>query len=919
MSKEMIISVNGREKKIAIVEDDVVTEFYVERGDENQGIVGNIYKGRVMKVLPGMQSAFVDIGLERDSFLYVSDFFDEEEEEEVEEKKETQRQVQKPTRPHRDGLRIATPAEQEPEEDKDFELRMAALRHIEEISEEPAPEPPPEEEELESGLAAAADDAESALSPRQRRQRRLRYADKEAKAEKAPRAAEVQEPEAAAEAAAGAESEEDYSGRRPRRRPRRRRGSEAPEAEPGAVKGDEERPPYIIVHHEPLERITDDDTAVVEGEMLKDAMLQERITERIHEEERRASLLEVEPTPEVHVGSLRRSIASEMGFERISDDSESRADAESEVAPVSEFEGPSAEPVSESELDIEAGRVEPISEWAPAVYETLVEAPDEIRADSESSEPLEIDENIHESDAEIRAIDATNNGDSIESPLELTETPEEGGAENAEPVEELKEASAKIRQRPRRGEMATRRGGRGRRRGTGTYRARTATATEPSLGVEERRDEEAYEQEEPAPLPPRPALARSGERFARPVITDLLREGQEIIVQIAKEPIGQKGARITSHVALPGRYIVYMPTVEHIGVSRKIGTDEERQRLKRTLHQLRGESGAAGGFIVRTAANGCTIDELREDMQYLIRTWTDIRRRSDRVKAPAIAHRDLDLVQRILRDQLSSDFSAIRVDSEFEYERIVDFVNRFAPKLVNRVKLYTKDTPILEHHGVQAEIDKAVKPRVWLKSGGYIVINQTEALVAIDVNTGKFVGKSNRLEDTIVKTNLEAAKEIVRQIRLRDLGGIIVLDFIDMEERKNRQKVMTALEQELRSDRSPSKILQFNDFGLVAITRKRVKQSLERTLCTPCPYCGGAGMVKSPQTVSYEILAEARRISKDVDHHNEVILRVNPEVAKALRGPERDVLAEIEAYLGGLVTIKSDPTVHQEQFDIALA
>ena len=907
MSKEMIISVNGREKKIAIVEDDVVTEFYVERGDENQGIVGNIYKGRVMKVLPGMQSAFVDIGLERDSFLYVSDFFDEEEEEEIEEKRETQRQVPKQPRAHREGLRIATPVEQEPEEDKDLELRMAALRHIEEISEEPAIEPPPEDEE--AGVAEAADDAQTALSPRQRRQRRLRYADKEAKAEKAPAAAEIRpeirEVEAASEAASGAETEEDYSGRR-RRRPRRRRGAEAAEAAPGATKGDDELPPYVIVHHEPLERIMDDDTAVVEGEMLKDAMLQERITERIHEEERRASLIEVEPTPEVLVGSLRRSIASELGFERVSDDSETRHYVE-----------------PNSELDIEAGKIEPISEWAPTVYETLVEAPDGARPDfeqSEQSELLEIDE-------DIRAIrsDATNNGDSIESPLEAAaEAPEEDGAEKTDTIDELKDAGAKIRQRPRRGEMATRRGGRGRRRGTpSTYRTtRAATATEPSVGVEERRDEEAYEPEEPAPAPaplPRPALARSGDRFARPVITDLLREGQEIIVQIAKEPIGQKGARITSHVALPGRYIVYMPTVEHIGVSRKIGTDEERQRLKRTLHQLRGESGAAGGFIVRTAANGCSIDELREDMQYLIRTWTDIRRRSDRVKAPAIAHRDLDLVQRILRDQLSSDFTAIRVDSEFEYERIVDFVNRFAPKLVNRVKLYTKDTPILEHYGVQAEIDKAVKPRVWLKSGGYIVINQTEALVAIDVNTGKFVGKSNRLEDTIVKTNLEAAKEIVRQIRLRDLGGIIVLDFIDMEERKNRQKVMGALEQELRSDRSPSKILQFNDFGLVAITRKRVKQSLERTLCTPCPYCGGGGMVKSPQTVSYEILAESRRISKDVDHHNEVILRVNPEVAKALRGPERDVLAEIESYLGGLVTIKSDPTVHQEQFDIALA
>jgi ribonuclease G len=918
MSKEMIISVNGREKKIAIVEDDVVTEFYVERGDENQGIVGNIYKGRVMKVLPGMQSAFVDIGLERDSFLYVSDFFDEEEEEEVEEKKEPQRQVQKQGRPQREGLRIAAPVEQEPEEEKEFELRMAALRHIEEISEEPTPEPAPDDE-LESGLTEAADEVEPVLSPRQRRQRRLRYADKEVKAEKAAPVVETPEVEAVAET----EQEEEYSGRR-RRRPRRRRGADAAEIAPEPVKGDDEPAPYILVHHEPLERVMDDDTAVVEGEMLKDAMLQARISERIHEEERRSSLLEVEPTPEVLVGSLRRSIASELGFERISDDSDFRIDLEPVYEPDVESRNELA-PEPDSELDIEAGKVEPISEWTPTAYETLVEAPDDARADFESAEPLEplqIDENIHGAiTEEILAVgpDVIQNGDSIESPPEAgAETPEEEKGESANTIEELKDATAKVRQRPRRGEMATRRGGRGRRRGT--YRTtRTATATEPTLGVEERRDEEPYEPEEPAPPLARPTLARSGDRFSRPVITDLLREGQEIIVQIAKEPIGQKGARITSHVALPGRYIVYMPTVEHIGVSRKIGTDEERQRLKRTLHQLRGESGAAGGFIVRTAANGCTIDELREDMQYLIRTWTDIRRRSDRVKAPAIAHRDLDLVQRILRDQLSSDFTAIRVDSEFEYERIVDFVNRFAPKLVNRVKLYTKDTPILEHYGVQAEIDKAVKPRVWLKSGGYIVINQTEALVAIDVNTGKFVGKSNRLEDTIVKTNLEAAKEIVRQIRLRDLGGIIVLDFIDMEERKNRQKVMQALEQELRSDRSPSKILQFNDFGLVAITRKRVKQSLERTLCTPCPYCGGAGMVKSPQTVSYEILAEARRISKDVDHHNEVILRVNPEVAKALRGPERDVLAEIEAYLGGLVSIKSDPTVHQEQFDIALA
>jgi ribonuclease G len=288
------------------------------------------------------------------------------------------------------------------------------------------------------------------------------------------------------------------------------------------------------------------------------------------------------------------------------------------------------------------------------------------------------------------------------------------------------------------------------------------------------------------------------------------------------------------------------------------------------------------------------------------------------VKSPALVHRDLDLVQRILRDHLSDDFTAIRVDNDLEYARMVEFVNRVQPKLVKRVKLYTGDQPIFDKYSVQPEIDKAVKPRVWLKSGGYIVINQTEALVAIDVNTGKFVGKSDRLEDTITKTNLEAAKEIVRQVRLRDLGGIIVLDLIDMEERKNRQKVMMALQQELQRDRSPSKILSINDFGLVAITRKRVKQSLERTLCTPCPYCQGAGMVKSPQTMCFEILEQTKAISKQVSASSDVMLRCSPDVAEALRTTEREVFEEIEAYFGGPVTIESDPNLHQEQFDFAI-
>jgi ribonuclease G len=404
------------------------------------------------------------------------------------------------------------------------------------------------------------------------------------------------------------------------------------------------------------------------------------------------------------------------------------------------------------------------------------------------------------------------------------------------------------------------------------------------------------------------------ERTASTSISELLREGQEIIVQIAKEPLGQKGARITSHIALPGRFLVYMPTVDHVGVSRKIPSDEERQRLKRILQTNR--TGMTGGFIVRTAGEGKTEEELRADMHFLYNLWLDIRQKAEKRPAPLLLHHDLDLVQRILRDQLTSSFKTIWVDNEEVFEGVLRFVQRFQPALVNRVKLYTRSNPVFDEFNVTSELEKALRPKVWLKSGGYIVINQTEALVAIDVNTGKYVGKSNRLEDTIVRVNTDAIKEIVRQIRLRDLGGIIVVDFIDMDERKNRQKVMQALEEAMRADRAPYKILAFNDFGLVAITRKRVKQSLERTLCSPCPSCEGAGYIKSVQTVVGEILQEAQKMAKLIEG-DDVLLRVNPEVAKVLKSNRNDYLQEIEEIVGRTVMVKSDPTLHQTKFDLA--
>ena len=392
-----------------------------------------------------------------------------------------------------------------------------------------------------------------------------------------------------------------------------------------------------------------------------------------------------------------------------------------------------------------------------------------------------------------------------------------------------------------------------------------------------------------------------------PAISDLLKPGQEILVQIAKEPIAKKGARITSHIALPGRFLVFMPTVNHTGVSRKIESDGERRRLKEILLSEKGE--AAGGFIVRTAASGASEEELRSDLRFLLNLWSDIKARSESSKSPALIYHDLNLIERILRDQVTDNFSAIWVDTETEYERVLRFLQRFQPSLIRRVKLYSKETPLFEQFGITEEINKALRSKVWLKSGGSIVINQTEALVAIDINTGKFVGKTARLEDTIVKTNLDAIPEIVRQIRLRDLGGIIIIDFIDMDERKNRNRVMAALEDELKSDRAPSKVLQFNDFGLVAITRKRVKQSLERTLSTTCNVCVGTGMVKSPVTVCNDIYVEMKKMHKHLDR-GDVMLRVHPEVVKQLKTSGSKWLQEMEEMAGKTILVKSDPSLH---------
>jgi ribonuclease G len=404
-----------------------------------------------------------------------------------------------------------------------------------------------------------------------------------------------------------------------------------------------------------------------------------------------------------------------------------------------------------------------------------------------------------------------------------------------------------------------------------------------------------------------------------PSIDSLLRVGQEILVQVTKDPLPNKGARVTTQITLPGRFAVYLPTVSHMGVSRKIEDEAERLRLRGILEATR-ESGALpkGGVIVRTAGEGRTGDELAADLGYLSELWRGVARRAESAGPPALVHQDFDLALRIVRDLVSAEYTVIWVDGEETYTRIVEFLDQVQPALVGRVKLDEPEKSggrtLFDRFGIERELEAALRPKVWLKSGGYLVINPTEALVAIDVNTGRYVGKYN-LEETALTTNLEAVEEVVRQIRLRDLGGIIVLDLIDMMEAAHREQVFQALESELKKDRSKNKVLTISEFGLVEITRKRSRANLERLLTQTCPYCEGSGRIKSVATLCLTLRRALLKLRGTITS-KEVLVRVHPEVARALQGEERGVLADVERELAVAVIVQADAKLHHASFDI---
>jgi ribonuclease G len=394
-------------------------------------------------------------------------------------------------------------------------------------------------------------------------------------------------------------------------------------------------------------------------------------------------------------------------------------------------------------------------------------------------------------------------------------------------------------------------------------------------------------------------------------IEELVSEGQEILLQVAKGPIGTKGPRVTSHISLPGRHLVFMPTVDHIGISRRITNAGERRRLRDLVEEIRPEG---SGFIVRTAAAEEPSESLRNDMRMLVQTWRDILAKRDRVKAPALIHRDLDLIRRATRDLASTNVDTIIVDTKDEYDRLPQFIEKFMPGFECRVELYHGAEPIFEAFGIELEIERALKRTVDLKSGGHLVIDQTEALTAIDVNTGKFVGKTN-LEDTITKTNLEAVDEVMYQLRLRDIGGLIIIDLIDMEKKANRDKVNQILSKLVSNGKTRSNILKISEFGLVEMTRKRVKQNLLQLLCEPCPYCDGRGVLKSGPTVAYEILRESKRLAI-VNSNSEIVVKAHPQVSEYIRKQEKMLMKKIEEKTGKKVRIRSGQSIHHESYQI---
>ena len=817
MGATLVINASGVETRVALVENGTISEYYLER-KKDKGIVGNIYKGKVVRVLPGMQAAFVDIGLDKAAFLYVNDvFYDPDFSEQQFELTEGEHAEYEEDESE---LEVSPAAEVEGKEgasgDEGVTIVAPALQGAAEPAEAGSAEAAPEEEPAAEGAQASGGERRGEIRSRNLRRRRGRLSRREVRPESAAQASEAQ--------AAGGEAENPQT---------------APAAEA------------------PASSVPSDAAAV------------------------RDSSMEVSP-------------ASAVGDEATHKTSE--AGAAAEQAPVSgAAAGPaSAEKASDGQSARETSSPVPAPE-APSAEEDVTPAAAAAGQESEAAKAAEVP--VQELAAPAQEAsdgsEETAAPEAAAAPQESADAPAaDAAAVNGKPAEE----QATPAPEQQRGSGRQHRHDRGR-KGKGE---RNASPSE--SGKSERQEDED---------PDSGVSSRGSRRRPTANIQDLLKVGQEIIVQVAKDPIGTKGARVTSHISIPGRQIVFMPTVDHVGISRRIEKESERRRLREIVERIRP---AGTGFIVRTVAENISTEKLEADARFLIGIWSEVVAKKDKIGAPALLHPDLDLTLRATRDLFVQDVEKLVIDDRAEWERISRFVAAQAPALKDRVVLHEGDEPIFDAYGIEHELQRAYSRKVWLKSGGYLIIDQAEALTAIDVNSGRYVGKKS-LEETITKINIEAAKEIVYQLRLRNIGGIMIIDFIDMAKAQNRDKVFKALQEALGHDKARTNILKISELGLIEMTRKRVRESVGRTLNEPCPYCEGRGFLKSRQTVAYDIFRQIRREAGNFTDCS-IIVNCHPDVARIIQVDERDELRYLMDRFNKTIHIRPQPGYHQEQYEV---
>jgi ribonuclease G len=787
----LVISVDLRETRVALIEDGIIAELHIERGGTKSSTVGNVYLGKVTRVLPGLQAAFIDIGQERAAFLHVEylirpdDF-------------ETYLQG---AHKKKSATNLANDGAEETADDDATEAPSG-------VSLPPA---------LASTLALPDDrDSDSSLDPDDE----LPASDREAE-----------------HVDLASESSHDLS------------ESAAPRSHSNDVADavDAASPSKYV--HGASNFVTDADATAPHAP----------ITELF------ASTPSVRDVTEANADGAEAFIDdSSHVSDRDSDDSDAPASTDDD------HEGDS------SNVNVES--------LAPASGGTR-------RAEKPRSDVYDLPGFTIEGESDLPGFTISNPGDPVpRAPLPQRE--ERSGG-----------------RRRRRG----RRGADGPRPAGGTADTRVQGSQDPRRGGPRDAPRDGARQNR----------GRGGPSIAPPIktnriskttpIREVVQEGQEVVVQVSKDPIGTKGARCTSHISLPGRYVVYLPTVEHVGVSKRIGSDKERSRLREAIDNVKPPT---GGLIVRTLAEGLTKKQLKQDVGYLVRLWEEVAKKREGNKAPALLTSELDIVLKVARDLFTDEVDEVVIDDKHQYERLCRFVEMFAPDRVKDVTLYTGDEPVFDEYGIEEEIQRALARKVPLPSGGHLIIDQAEALAAIDVNTGRFVGKGSKdMEETILKTNLEAVHEIAYQLRFRNIGGLIILDLIDMEKSSNREKVRRTLEELLEKDKAKTSLNRISDLGLIEMTRKRTRESLGRMLHEPCFYCDGTGQVQSKETVAYEILREIKRKRRTLPGYG-VVVTAHPSVIDLLQGAEKATILEAENKYMRKITLMARKDYHVEQFDI---